>query len=57
VAALLVFFMLALQCMSTMAVMRRETGTWRWPLLAFGYYFVLAWSAAFVVRHVVRALT
>ncbi|MCG7421943.1 ferrous iron transporter B [Micrococcus sp. ACRRV] len=57
VAALLVFFMLALQCMSTLAVMRRETGTWRWPLLAFGYYFTLAWLAAFAVRHVVLALT
>ncbi|MDY6054933.1 ferrous iron transporter B [Micrococcus sp.] len=57
VAALLVFFMLALQCMSTLAVMRRETGTWRWPLLAFGWYFALAWTVAFCVRHIVLALT
>lgn len=57
VAALLVFFMLALQCMSTLAVMRRETGTWRWPLAAFTTYFALAWLAAFTVRHAVLALT
>ena len=37
IAALLVFFMFALQCMSTVGVIRRETGTWTWPLIAFGY--------------------
>ena len=57
IAALLVFFAYALQCMSTIAVMRRETGTWRWPAIAFGYMFVLAWSLAFVARSVVGLLT
>lgn len=56
-AALLVFFLYALQCMSTIAVMRRETGSWRWPALAFGYMFVLAWTMAFLTRTVVGALT
>lgn len=56
-AALLVFFLYALQCMSTIGVLRRETGTWRWPAIAFSYMFVLAWSMAFLTRHVVLALT
>jgi ferrous iron transport protein B len=56
-AALLTFFLFALQCMSTIGVMRRETGTWRWPAIAFGYMFVLAWSAALLVHTVVAALT
>ena len=47
--ALMVFFVFALQCMSTVAVMRRETGGWRWPALQFGYMltlaYVLAWGA------------
>ncbi len=53
IAALLVFFAFAMQCMSTLAVMRRETGTWRWPLIAFGYLFVVAWTLAWVARQVV----
>lgn len=53
VASLMVFFMLALQCMATMAVMRRETGTWKWPLIAWGYMFALAWVVAFLTRLVV----
>ncbi len=57
VAALLVFFLFALQCMSTIAVMRRETGTWRWPAIAFSYMFVLAWSMALLTRVVVGAVT
>ena len=50
VVALLAYFMFALQCMSTVAVMRRETNSWRWPALAFSYMFVLAWLAAFAAR-------
>ncbi len=56
IAALLVFFMYALQCMSTVGVMRRESGSWKWPALAFGYMFVLAWVLAFAARTVVAAL-
>jgi len=36
-AALLVFFAFAMQCMSTIAVVRRETGGWRWPAIQFAY--------------------
>jgi ferrous iron transport protein B len=56
IAALLVFFMYALQCMSTVGVMRRESGSWKWPALAFGYMFVLAWVMALAARTVVAAL-
>ena len=55
-AALLVFFVFALQCMSTLAVMRRETNSWRWPAVAFGYLLALAWGAGFVTHRVVDAL-
>jgi ferrous iron transport protein B len=57
VAALLVFFVFALQCMSTLAVMRRETNSWRWPLFAFGYLLALAYAASFVTHRLVLALT
>lgn len=47
--ALLVFFVLACQCMSTVAIVRRETGGWRWPLFMIGYMTALAWLGAFAV--------
>lgn len=56
IAALLVFFMYALQCMSTVAVLRRESGSWKWPAIAFSYMFVLAWAMAWLARTVVAAL-
>ena len=56
VASLLVFFVFALQCMSTLAIMRRETNSWRWPAFAFGYLFAIAWGASFVTHRVVGAL-
>ena len=48
--ALLVFFVFALQCMSTVAVMRRETGGWRWPALQFGYMLALAYAGAWAAN-------
>ena len=45
--SLMVFFVLACQCMSTVAVVRRETNSWRWPLFMVGYMFVLAYVASF----------
>ncbi len=56
VIALLAYFMFALQCMSTIAVMRRETNSWRWPAVAFGYMFILAWVTAFIARSVAVAV-
>ena len=57
VASLLVFFVFALQCISTLAVMRRETNSWRWPAFAFGSLLALAWTASFVTYRLVNALT
>lgn len=57
IAALLVFFVYALQCASTLGVMRRETGTWRWSVIAFVYMGTLAWGMALIAKLVVGALT
>jgi ferrous iron transport protein B len=54
--ALLVFFAFAMQCMSTMAVVRRETGSWRFPLMQFTFMFVLAYVCAFAANRIVTAL-
>lgn len=55
--ALIVFFALCLQCVSTVAVMAKETGGWRWPLFAFGYMTALAYAGALAVALLTRALT
>jgi ferrous iron transport protein B len=47
--ALMIFFALACQCMSTLAVVKRETGGYRWPLFLFAYMTVLAWVVTFLV--------
>ena len=52
--ALLVFFAFAMQCVSTIAVVRRETGGWKWPLLQFSYMSVLAYAGAFLANHLIR---
>ncbi len=49
---LLIFFAFALQCMSTVGIMRRETGGWRWPLAQWGFMLVLAYVGAFVANQV-----
>ena len=56
IAALLVFFVYALQCASTLGVMRRETGTWRWSIIAFVYMGGLAWVMAFAAKLIVGAI-
>ena len=47
--SLLVFIALACQCMSTLAAVRRETATYRWPVFMFAYMTAFAWGASFVV--------
>lgn len=47
--SILAFYVYALQCVSTMAIMKRETGSWKWPALAFAITFVLAYSASWIV--------
>jgi ferrous iron transport protein B len=50
--SLLVWYILACQCLSTLAVTRRETNSWRWPALMLGYMTVLAYLGSFVTFHV-----
>jgi ferrous iron transport protein B len=54
-AALLVFFAFAMQCLSTSAVVRRETGSWRWPVIQFAYMTVFAYISAFAANRLVTA--
>ncbi len=53
--ALMAFFMLACQCMSTVAAIGRETRTWRWPAFVLGYTYVAAYALALVVYQTARA--
>ena len=46
--SLMVFFVLACQCTSTLAIVRRETNSWRWPLFMVSYMLVLAYVGSFV---------
>jgi len=54
--ALLVWYIFAPQCASTLAVIKRETGSWRWMAVTFGYMLALAYIASFVTYHVAVAL-
>jgi len=54
--ALLVFYVYALQCLSTVAVARRETGSWKWPAFMMLYMAGLAYTGAWLVQVVGRAL-
>jgi len=47
---LMVFYVFALQCVSTVAVVRRETNSWKWPFLQWLYMGVLAWALAFLTQ-------
>jgi ferrous iron transport protein B len=46
--SMMVFFVLACQCMSTLAIVRRETNSWRWPIFMVGYMLVLAYIASLI---------
>ena len=48
---LMVFYVFALQCVSTVAIVRRETNSWKWPLFQWLYMGVLAWALAFLTFH------
>jgi ferrous iron transport protein B len=50
--ALMIFFAFAMQCTSTIAVVKRETNSWMWPAVQFLYMLVLAYGAAFAVNHI-----
>jgi ferrous iron transport protein B len=46
---LMVFYVLAMQCVSTLAIVKRETNSWRWPMFQLGYMTVLAYLGALIV--------
>jgi ferrous iron transport protein B len=47
--SLMIYYVLAMQCLSTVAVMRRETGGWKWPLFQIAYMSALAYATTFAV--------
>ena len=55
--SLLAWFVFAPQCLSTLAVVRRETNSWRYPLLMAAYLFGLAYVAAWLTFRITTALT
>jgi ferrous iron transport protein B len=50
--AAMVFFALCSQCAATLAAIRRETHSWRWPIFTFTYMTVLAWLAAVAIYQI-----
>jgi len=50
--SLLIFYLFAMQCMSTLAVVYRETGGWKWPLIQLFYMTGLAYVSAWIVYQV-----
>lgn len=46
--SLLVFYVFAMQCMSTLAIVKRETGSWKWPAIQFTYMLTLSYVSAFL---------
>ncbi len=50
--SLLVYYVLAMQCMATVAIVKRETNSWRWPLIMILYMTTLAYLASFTVYHI-----
>jgi ferrous iron transport protein B len=53
---LMVFYVFALQCVSTVAIVRRETNGWKWPVFQWLYMAALAWVLAFLTYQGGRAL-
>jgi ferrous iron transport protein B len=54
--SLLAWYIFAPQCASTLAVIRRETGSWKWMAITFGYMFALAYAASFATYTIAVAL-
>lgn len=52
--ALLAFFLVACQCMSTVAAIRRETGTWKWPAFVIAYTYTAGYALAVLVNQIAR---
>lgn len=54
--SLMVFYVLACQCVSTLAVVKKETGSWKWPALMFAYMSVLAYAGSLAVNQIGRMI-
>jgi ferrous iron transport protein B len=52
--SLLIFYVLAMQCMSTLAIVKRETHSWNWPFIMLGYMTTLAYIMSFVTYHLFK---
>ena len=52
--SLMIFYVFAMQCMSTLAVVKRETRTWKWPIIQFIYMTGLAYVMSLLVYHLFR---
>lgn len=51
-ASLMIFYVFAMQCMATFAVVKRETNSWKWPLIQMTYMGILAYAGAFITFHI-----
>jgi len=51
-SSLLIFFVIAMQCMSTLAITKRETNSWKWPIIQFSYLTGLAYMASLITYQV-----
>ena len=51
--SLLLFYVFAMQCMSTMAIVKRETGSWKYPILQFVFMGLVAYLSSFLIYHLV----
>jgi ferrous iron transport protein B len=52
--SLLIFYVFAMQCMSTLAIVKRETRSWKWPAVQFTYMLAMAWLGAWVAYVIAR---
>ncbi len=52
--SLLIFYVFAMLCMSTLAIVKRETGSWKWPLIQLAYMTTLAYTLSFLVYHLLK---
>jgi ferrous iron transport protein B len=52
--SLMIFYVFAMQCMATLAVVKRETKTWKWPLIQIGFMGALAYLGAFLTFHLLN---
>jgi ferrous iron transport protein B len=50
--SLLVFYLLAMQCMSTLAIVKKETGSWKWPVIQLVYMTAIAYVLSFLAYHI-----